>query len=244
MPQPNKASTRPSPLTALAECIIACEKCPRLRHHCAAIARTRRRAYQDEEYWGRPVPGFGDAQARLLIVGLAPGAHGANRTGRVFTGDSSGEWLYAALHEAGFSTGAVSRHRNDDLQLKDAWITCAARCAPPDNRPSVEELAACRPYLLEELRLLCGVRIILALGKIAFDAAIRAGEEIGVLRFESRPQFAHGAEARSADGSIMLLSSYHPSRQNTQTGRLTREMFHERFTRARQILNAHSAAVR
>jgi len=208
------------------------------------IARTRRRAFQDEDYWGRPVPGFGDARARLLVVGLAPGAHGANRTGRVFTGDSSGEWLYRALHEAGFSNRAVSLHRDDSLELKDAWITCAARCAPPGNRPTPTELVACRTYLAEELRLLSGVRIILALGKIAFDAATRAGEEVGLLHFERRPQFAHGAESRSADGSITLLSSYHPSRQNTQTGRLTREMFHGRFMRAREILNAHSAAVR
>jgi uracil-DNA glycosylase family 4 len=229
---------------ALAERIVTCEQCSRLREHCAHVARTRRRAYQDQVYWGRPVPGFGDARARLLIVGLAPGAHGANRTGRVFTGDSSGEWLYAALHEAGFSNHASSVHRNDGLQLKDAWITCAARCAPPDNRPSIQELAACRPYLVEELGLLTQVRVVLALGKIAFDAIVRAGEEAGILSFERRPQFAHGAEARSADGRITLLSSYHPSRQNTQTGRLTRSMFHERFTRAREILNAHSATLR
>lgn len=231
-------------LDALAERIIACEQCPRLRDHCAHIARTRRRAFQEEAYWGRPVPAFGDAQARLLIVGLAPGAHGANRTGRIFTGDSSGEWLYRALHGAGFSNGAVSLHRDDTLELKDAWVTCAARCAPPGNRPTPAELAACRPYLAEEFRLLSGIRVVLALGKIAFDAAIRAGEETGVLQFESRPHFVHGAESRTRDGRVTLLSSYHPSRQNTQTGRLTREMFHERFTRARQILNAHSAAVR
>ncbi|HET9888257.1 MAG TPA: uracil-DNA glycosylase [bacterium] len=244
MPEPNQASTRNSSLEGLARRIVDCERCPRLRDHCARIARTRRRAFQNEEYWGRPVPGFGDAQARLFIIGLAPGAHGANRTGRVFTGDSSGEWLYAALHEAGFSNGAVSQHRNDKLQLQDAWITCAARCAPPGNRPSVEELAACRPYLVEELQLFADVRVILALGKIAHDSVLRAGEEIELLLFEKRPQFAHGAEAYTRDERIVLLSSYHPSRQNTQTGRLTRTMFQERFTRAREILNAHSAMVR
>ena len=238
------ASTANRSLDALAARIIACERCPRLRDHCAHIAQTRRRAFQEEEYWGRPVPAFGDAQARLLIVGLAPGAHGANRTGRVFTGDSSGEWLYRALHEAGFSNCAKSVHQEDELRLRDTWITCAARCAPPGNRPTPAELAACRPYLVEEFRLLTGIRVVMALGKIAFEAAIRAGEEAGLLHFEPRPHFAHGAEGCTRDGRVILLSSYHPSRQNTQTGRLTREMFHERFTRARQILNAHSAKVR
>ena len=238
------ASAANRSLDALSERIVACDKCPRLRNHCAEIARTRRRAFLEETYWGRPVPGFGDAQARLLIVGLAPGAHGANRTGRVFTGDSSGEWLYRALSEAGFSNRATSVHREDDLRLQDAWITCAARCAPPGNRPSGDELAACRSFLMEELQLLAGIRVVLALGKVAFDAVIRAGREIDVLRFERAPRFAHGAESLSQDGRMTLLSSYHPSRQNTQTGRLTREMFHERFTRAREILNAHSAMVR
>src|SRR4029453_17619467 len=146
-----------------------------------------------------------------------------------------------ALHQADFSNGAVSQRRDDGLQLKDAWITCAARCAPPDNRPSVEELAVCRPYLVEELRLLAEVRVILALGKIAHDSVIRAGDETGGMRFEIRPRFAHGAESVTHEGRITLLSSYHPSRQNTQTGRLTRAMFQERFIRAREILNAHSA---
>jgi uracil-DNA glycosylase family 4 len=238
------ASTRSRSLEALAERIVACEQCARLREHCVHIARTRRRAYLEEEYWGRPVPGFGDEHARLLIVGLAPGAHGANRTGRVFTGDSSGEWLYAALHDAGFANRAASLHRDDGLQLNDAWITCAARCAPPDNRPTPAELLACRSYLVEELGLLADARVVLALGKIAFDAIVRAGEKAGALSFERRPQFAHGAEAHTQDDRITLLSSYHPSRQNTQTGRLTRAMFHERFTRAREILNAHSATLR
>jgi uracil-DNA glycosylase family 4 len=231
-------------LAALSERIIACDKCPRLRAHCAEIARTKRRAYAEETYWGRPVSGFGDPGARLLVVGLAPGAHGANRTGRPFTGDSSGEWLYQALHEAGFCNQAESLRCDDGLRLTGAWISCAARCAPPDNRPTGAELARCLPYLMEELRLLAHVQVVVALGKIAFDAVVRAGEHCGVLCFEARPRFAHGAEAVSRHGRIVLLSSYHPSRQNTQTGRLTREMFHERFSRAQQILNAHSAFVR
>jgi uracil-DNA glycosylase len=213
----------------LARRIIACTRCPRLRAHCARVAREKKRAHRDQTYWGRPVPGFGDPRARLLIVGLAPGAHGSNRTGRMFTGDSSGDWLYAALHRFGFASAPQSTSREDGLELRDCWITAAARCAPPDNRPTPAELANCRPWLEAELALLSRVRVVLALGRIAHEAFLRAA---GVT---ARPPFRHGALARLEDGHI-LISSYHPSRQNTNTGRLTRAMWHAVFRKARQVL--------
>jgi len=203
--------------------VIACQRCDRLIEHCRAVARTRVRRHRDEEYWGRPVPGFGDARARLLVVGLAPAAHGANRTGRMFTGDSSGLWLYRALHRAGFANQAESTRRDDGLELSAAWISAAARCAPPDNRPAPEELRACRDYLVREMRALVEVRVLLALGKIAFDATLAAWSELGHAMPRPRPVFGHGAEAR-LDAQRVLLASYHPSRQNTQTGRLTEPM--------------------
>jgi uracil-DNA glycosylase family 4 len=218
----------------LAERIVACERCPRLRAHCLAVARTKRRAYRDEEYWGRPVPPFGAADPRLLVVGLAPGAHGANRTGRIFTGDASGDWLYRALHRAGFANRAESVRRGDGLRLRDAAVTCVVRCAPPQNRPARDELLACRPWLVEELRSYRRVRVVVALGRIAFDGVRRAWEEAGRAPFGPRPAFRHGARFRSREAT--LLASYHPSRQNTQTGRLTRAMLHGVFTRARRIL--------
>jgi uracil-DNA glycosylase len=193
------------------------------------VAREKKRAYRDQTYWGRPVPGWGDPEARLLIVGLAPAAHGANRTGRMFTGDSSGDWLYAALHRFGFASAPQSTSPGDGLELLDCWITAAARCAPPRNRPSPAELANCRPYLEAELARLSRVRVVLALGRIAHDAFVRAA---GVA---ARPPFGHGALARLDEGRI-LISSYHPSRQNTNTGRLTRTMWHAVFRRARQML--------
>jgi uracil-DNA glycosylase family 4 len=207
------------------------------------VARVKRRAFRDEVYWGRPVPSFGDPDPVLLIVGLAPAAHGGNRTGRAFTGDSSGDWLYRELHDAGFANQPTSRSREDGLALVGARITSAARCAPPANKPTAQELDTCRNYLVEELRLHGNLRVVLALGRIGFDATLRAGEESGRLRFETRPRFAHGAEACTLDG-IVLLASYHPSRQNTQTGRLTRAMFRGPFRRAREIVNARRAPLR
>ncbi len=233
-----------SPVEKLRRRIVACERCPRLRAYCALVARTKRRAYRDEEYWGRPIPSFGDDDPRLLIVGLAPAAHGANRTGRIFTGDSSGDWLFRALHDFGFANQAESIAAGDGLRLRGARVTCSARCAPPGNRPTPSELRACLPYLVEEFRLFRRVRVVIALGRIAFDAALRAGESSERLRFAARPRFAHGAEAVGDDGSLVLLSSYHPSRQNTQTGRLTRAMFDAPFRRAREILNARGRSVR
>lgn len=215
--------------TRLERDIVSCERCPRLRAHCAEIARVKRRAFRDQVYWGKPVPGFGDRRARLVLVGLAPAAHGANRTGRMFTGDSSGDWLYAALARAGFASAASSIARDDGLTLTDAYVTAAARCAPPDNRPSRDELDACATFLERELSALDRARVVLALGSIAWDAVVRHARRVApetVAR--PRPRFGHGARARlsvrpGAD-PIVLLGSYHPSRQNTQTGRLTRGM--------------------
>ena len=213
-------------LEILARDVTACERCPRLREHCLEIARVKRRAYRDQEYWGRPVPGFGDPKARLLILGLAPGAHGANRTGRMFTGDRSGEFLFRALHETGFASQAESVSRDDGLYLIDCYITASARCAPPDNKPTPEEVRQCRPYLERELKLLKQTRVVVALGGLAFGNYLA---DRGV-----RLKFGHGAEARIDDH--WLIGSYHPSQQNTQTGRLTREMLHDVFAQARRRL--------
>ena len=202
--------------------IVSCERCPRLRAHCQEIARVKRRAYRNWDYWGKPVPSFGDPNARLLILGLAPGAHGANRTGRMFTGDSSGDFLYGVLHATGFASQPDSFSRNDGLQLVDAYITASAHCAPPDNRPAVEELRNCRPYLERELSLLKNVRVVVALGRVAFDTYLAT---LGEHRL-----FAHGM---IHDLRPTLISSYHPSQQNTSTGRLTREMFLDVFLKAR-----------
>jgi uracil-DNA glycosylase family 4 len=202
------------------------------------VARVKRRAYRDEEYWGKPVPSFGAASPKLLVVGLAPGAHGANRTGRVFTGDSSGEWLYRELHETGFASRAESRSKGDGLVLHDAVVSCAVRCAPPANRPSGSEKDACRPFLVEELRLYPRLAVVIALGRIAFDALVKAWSEAGRPPWTERPTFGHGRETEAPGGSLTLIASYHPSRQNTQTKRLTRAMFHAPFARARAILDA------
>jgi uracil-DNA glycosylase len=230
----------PRTLDGLTRAIRDCTLCPRLRAHCLETARVRKREFRDQEYWGLPVPPFGDPQARLLIVGLAPAAHGANRTGRMFTGDSSGDWLYEALHRFGFASLPTSRSRDDGQRLSGAWITASARCAPPDNRPTPEELERCRPYLEAELRLLRGVRVVLALGHVAHEAWWRAERALG--RVEgSRPRFAHGAGHTLADGRV-ALASYHPSRQNTNTGRLTRPMWHAVFRRARELVDADGGA--
>lgn len=222
---------------ALADQIAKCDLCPRLRRHCRDVAHTRKREFAGEEYWGRPVPGFGDPQARLLIVGLAPGAHGSNRTGRVFTGDASGDWLYGALHEYGWANRATSRARDDGLVLTDCYITAAARCAPPGNRPTGEELARCRPYLQTELELLASVRLVLVLGRIGWEHWLRAAGWWNRLEVRERPRFSHGEETTLPDGTI-LISSFHPSRQNTNTGRLTRPMWYGVFERIRTLLPA------
>jgi uracil-DNA glycosylase family 4 len=216
--------------------VVACEQCPRLREYCAAVARDKRRAYRDQDYWGRPVPGFGDPRARLVVVGLAPGAHGSNRTGRMFTGDSSGDWLYDALHRAGFASQPTSESRDDGQVLRDCWITAAGRCAPPDNKPWPEELERCRPYLSNELRLLTRQRVVLTLGRIGHEAWLKASGWWERLPARARPAFAHGAEHRLADGTT-VLASFHPSRQNTQTGRLTRAMWQRVFVRARSLVD-------
>ena len=235
MTSPARRSGTPASLAALERAIVACGRCPRLREHCERVAREKRRAYRDEVYWGRPVPGFGDPRARLLLVGLAPGAHGSNRTGRMFTGDSSGDWLYEALHRYGFASLPVSVSRDDGLALEDCWITAAGRCAPPANRPTPAELARCRPFLADELRLLTRVRVVVGLGRIGHEAFLRAGGWWDALPPCERPAFAHGASHVLPDGRV-LIASFHPSRQNTQTGRLTRAMWHAVFARARTLL--------
>ncbi len=211
-------------LSSLEKEIVACERCPRLRSYCLGVAAAKRRAYRGETYWGLPVPGFGDPEARLLLVGLAPGAHGSNRTGRMFTGDASGDFLYAALHRLGLASSPRSIARNDGLTLRGAFITAVVRCAPPGNKPAPVEIAACRPYLLRELEILSGVRVILALGAIAWAGVGRALRERGIAATPS-PRFGHGARWRPSPDGPLVLAAYHPSRQNTQTGRLTQAMF-------------------
>lgn len=210
---------------------MACRRCPRLVEWREQVAHEKRAAFRDQEYWGRPVPGFGDPGAGLLVVGLAPAAHGANRTGRMFTGDRSGDWLYAALHRAGFANQATSVDRDDGLELRGAWITSPVKCAPPANKPTPTERDACRPFIDAELELLTEVRVVVALGAFGFAEAAR------VLGFERRPPFGHGAEAVAPDGRV-LLGSYHVSQQNTFTGRLTAPMLDAVFGRARDLLAA------
>lgn len=215
--------------------MVACRRCPRLRAYCRRIAREKKRAFRDWVYWGRPVPGFGDPRARLLVVGLAPAAHGANRTGRMFTGDSSGDWLYAALHRFGFASQPTATRRDDGLRLSDCYVTAAVRCAPPGNRPARAELDACRGWLERELRLLPRVRVVVVLGRIAWEAWLRAAGWWSRLAPAERPPFRHGASSILPDGTVLIVS-YHPSRQNTNTGRLTREMWYGVFARASAAL--------
>ncbi len=198
------------------------------------MARTRRAAFRDQEYWGRPVPGFGDPEARLLVLGLAPAAHGGNRTGRMFTGDRSGDWLYRALYRAGFASQPTSDHRGDGLVLEGAFVTAPVRCAPPANKPTAEERDACRPWLVQEYRLLPSVEAIVCLGGLAYTEAMRLLEASGVPAPRPRPRFAHGLEVGTAGPTV--LCSYHPSQQNTFTGRLTEPMFDAVFGRARALL--------
>lgn len=216
--------------------IVECNLCPRLRAHCTEIARVRRRAYAEWEYWGKPVPSFGDPRARVLALGLAPGAHGSNRTGRPFTGDGSGDFLYPVLHQAGFASQPTAVSRQDGMKLRGLWITSVARCAPPGNKPTPEELRNCAPWLDNEMALLRNLRVVVCLGRIAFDGLLaylrRAGK--GDLPPRSSFVFAHGAEY-SLPGKLKAIASFHPSLQNTNTGRLTPEMLLAVFTRARQL---------
>ena len=223
-------------LTLLQRTISDCTRCPRLTSYRQDIAREKVKRFRDWNYWGRPVPGFGDAQARLFVIGLAPAAHGGNRTGRVFTGDRSGDWLYEALYAFGFANQPVSIHREDGLSLKDCYVAAVVRCAPPANKPTKEEFEMCRSYLREELRLLRRVKVIVALGKIAFDEYLRTCQAIGIQLPSPRPKFSHKADY-SLPGGVILLGSYHPSQQNTFTGTLTRPMFHEVFKKARRYVD-------
>jgi uracil-DNA glycosylase family 4 len=220
-------------LATLADRVCSCRRCPRLVEWREASAASPPRRFQGEDYWARPVPGFGDPDARLAIVGLAPAAHGANRTGRMFTGDRSGEWLYAALHRAGYANQAESASRDDGLRLRDAYVTAVVRCAPPANRPTPAERDECLRYLVDELELLERTRVIVALGAFAWDGALRALRASGAEIPRPRPRFGHGAEIEIGD--LTLLGCYHPSQQNTFTGRLTEPMLDRIFSRAREL---------
>jgi len=225
-------------LSNLQKQIIICKKCPRLVEWREQVAREKVKRFAEENYWAKPLPSFGDPNARLLIVGLAPAAHGGNRTGRMFTGDRSGDWLFRALHKAGFANQPTSVHRNDGLQLTDCFITATLRCAPPQNKPAPEEIANCRPYLLREIALLKNVRVILGLGKIGFDNALSACTEVYGLNLTLRPQFGHGAE-HALNSRLTLVGTFHPSQQNTFTGKLSEEMFDKIFRRVRQLLRQY-----
>ena len=215
------------------EQIVSCNRCVRLRTYCARIALEKKAAHRDDVYWGKPVPGFGDPEARVLVLGLAPAAHGANRTGRVFTGDGSGDFLIRAMHAAGFANIQTSQRIDDGLRLIDAYIAAAVRCAPPGNKPSVEEIAACHPHLVAEVAALRRLRVIVALGKIGFDAAWRLLADRGV-RMRPRPLFGHGLVYHPDQGPV-IIASYHPSRQNTNTGKLTRVMLESVFQTAAEL---------
>lgn len=230
----NVTSKAVCPLQSLNARVIACERCPRLRLHCCETAERKRRAFLEWEYWAKPVPSFGDPNARVLILGLAPGAHGSNRTGRPFTGDGSGGFLYPVLYEAGFASqpNAVSRH--DGMKLQDAWITSVVRCAPPENKPLPEEIRNCAPFLDEEIAGLKRMRVAVCLGKIAFDGYVAHLLRTGKIERRGRLQFTHGADYKICAGQF-LLATYHPSLQNTNTGKLTRAMFLKIFQRARDL---------
>jgi uracil-DNA glycosylase family 4 len=235
---PRDGGPRGDTLERIARDVIACARCPRLREHCTAVARTKRRAFAADEYWGRPVPGFGDPAARIWLLGLAPAAHGGNRTGRIFTGDRSGDFLYAGLHRVGLASQPTSVARGDGLTLRDAYVSAAGRCAPPANRPLPEELARCSEYLLRESVALRALRVIVCLGGIAWEAALRLLASRGTAVARPRPPFAHGAELRVADGDLAgrtLLGCYHVSQQNTFTGRLTPAMLDAVLARAKEL---------
>jgi uracil-DNA glycosylase family 4 len=224
----------PDWLTILNREVIACTRCPRLVAYREQIARDKRRAYRDWDYWGKPVPGFGDPYTRVLVMGLAPGAHGSNRTGRPFTGDASGNFMYPVLYEVGFASQPTATDRNDGLTLRNLYITAAVRCAPPDNKPTPQELAACAPFLDREIAGLENLKVVVALGKIGFDAYLNFLKRRGVLTGKKSYLFKHGASYPMPDGKV-LLASYHPSNQNTQTGKLTRKMFLKIFQEAARL---------
>ena len=233
---PSTSTSDRSALDALSQQLIDCRLCPRLVAWREQVARERRRAFATEEYWGRPVPGFGDPEARILVVGLAPAAHGGNRTGRVFTGDRSGDFMFGALHRAGLANQPTSEHQGDGLRLKDVYITAVVRCAPPGNHPAAAEQANCRPWLLAEWRLLHRVRVVVALGQMAHNGVLLALAALGVDLPSPRPRFAHGARINLGADNLLVLSCYHPSQQNTFTGKLTEEMLDAVFHRARAEL--------
>ena len=220
-------------LAALEREIVSCRKCPRLVAWRGEVARVKRASFAAETYWGRPVPGFGDPAASVIVLGLAPAAHGGNRTGRVFTGDRSGDWLFAALYRAGYANQPTSNRRDDGLAVRDAWIVAAVRCAPPANKPTTAERDTCLPYAVREFEMLASGRVIVCLGAFAWDAALRILGALGHERIRPRPRFGHGAEAVS--GGLTLLGCFHPSQQNTFTGRLTEDMLDTIFDRAREL---------
>jgi uracil-DNA glycosylase family 4 len=228
-------------LQELNEEIVGCRKCPRLVDHREQIGVVQRRAYRGEEYWCKPITGFGDPKARLVIIGLAPGAHGANRTGRIFTGDRSGDYLYRALFETGFANQPKSVSRLDGLALRDAYITCPVRCVPPDNKPANEEILECRPFLVRELAYLTKVKVVVALGNIGLQAYLSVLQAQGRIKSRSPFRFAHGALFQTHEGGPRLLTSYHPSQQNTSTKRLTAEMLREIFSRSRRLIEDGAA---
>ena len=230
----------PSALTILNKEVVACVRCPRLVEYRERIGREKRRAYLDWTYWAKPVPGFGDPNARVLILGLAPGAHGSNRTGRPFTGDSSGNFMYPVLHRTGFANQSLAKHVDDGMKLTDAYITAAVRCAPPDNKPTPQEILNCSSFLDRELDALTNVRVVVALGRIGFDAYLNYLRRKGVVKSKAEYVFGHGATYKLPNGKT-LLASYHPSNQNTNTGKLTEEMFTEIFRKAKRLLDRPQA---
>jgi len=229
---------RVTDLGTIEKSVIACKRCPELRSYCSDIALTKKPAYRDDEYWAKPVPAFGDPKARVMLVGLAPGAHGSNRTGRMFTGDASGDFLYPALFRAGFASQPNAVHARDGMQLTDCIITAAERCAPPKNKPTPRQLKNCFPYLVEEIEILRGARVVVGLGSIGFNAAANALKSLGfVFQDNVRPKFGHGAEYRAHNGRrvVALLGCYHPSRQNTNTGVLSASMLDSVLERAKYL---------
>ena len=233
----------PAELVVLHKEVVACTRCPRLVEYRERIGREKRRAYLDWTYWAKPVPGFGDPNARVLILGLAPGAHGSNRTGRPFTGDSSGNFMYPVLHRTAFANQPTAKHVDDGLQLIDAYITAAVRCAPPDNKPTPEEIANCSSFLDRELDALTNVKVVVALGRIGFDAYLNYLRRKGIVKFKAAYVFGHSATYTMPDGRV-LLASYHPSNQNTNPGKLTEEMFAEIFWEVKRLLKKAQAASR
>jgi uracil-DNA glycosylase family 4 len=231
---PGSLPSSPSPLILFNQDVIRCNRCTRLRRYCEEIATSKRRAYRDWVYWAKPVPSFGDEKARLFVLGLAPGAHGSNRTGRPFTGDGSGDFLFPALHEAGFASQPRAVSRDDGMKLTGLWISSVARCAPPGNKPTTEELRNCSPWLDRELSLLTNLRVVVCLGRIAFDGLLAHQARAGSLPARSAFVFTHGAEF-TLPGGLIALTSYHPSLQNTNTGKLTRPMLLAVFERARKL---------